>query len=286
MTERLNTWLLWGLMLLLMALDAIGLHLAGMSVKPTALGATIFHVLCMVLLTLFYTFWRKDRRIASLAHSIAVFLAFSSVTIVMSYLTVVLRRPLIDEHLVAVDRALGFDWLAQYHWVMAHPLVEKILFIGYASLIPQLIVLTLLLNFMNMRRRCWEMIWLFMSACIACLIFSALWPAAGAFGYFGLEGEHRYVQIFMKLYNNSLRVIGEEPVDGIIQFPSLHIALAVIYAYAARGIRYVFPFFIAMNTLLLISTPAIGGHHLIDVLAGALMAVLLIAAGRLISRRV
>lgn len=280
MTRRMNSWLVWSLFTLLAVIDAVGLRLADMSVKPKALGASIFHVLCMTLLTLFYTYWRKDRRIASLAHSIAAFLAFTSVTIILSYLTVVLHRPLIDDVLAAADRAVGFDWMAQYTWIKAHPLIERVLFIGYVSLIPQLVLLALLLNFLNRRAQCWEMFWLFMGACIGCLIFSALWPAAGAFGYYGLSHEHRYVQVFMQLYDNKLRVIAEDPVEGIIQFPSLHVALAVIYAYSARGIRYVFPFFIVMNTLLFLSTPAIGGHHFTDVWAGALMALLLILAGR------
>lgn len=284
MTRR-NIYFVWGLMAVIGIFDAIGLHMTDMSVKPQAIGASVFHVVLMILLALFYSHWRKDARIASLAHSIAVFLTFTSVTIIMSYITVALRQPLIDDTLVTADRALGLDWVAAYTWVKTHPAVHTILFLAYVSLIPQMVLLILILNFFAMTARNWELMWLFMGACIGCLLFSATVPAAGAFGHFHVEEAQGYVKAFMKVYNNDLRIIAEEPVEGIIQFPSLHVALAIIYTYAARGIRFVYPLFIVLNILLFISSQSIGGHHFADLWAGALLALLLIMAARKIARR-
>jgi hypothetical protein len=45
-------------------------------------------------------------------------------------------------------------------------------------------------------------------------------------------------------------------VQGVATFPSFHAAGAIVYISAARGIRFLFPFFIVINILMLISTNA------------------------------
>jgi membrane-associated phospholipid phosphatase len=56
---------------------------------------------------------------------------------------------------------------------------------------------------------------------------------------------------------------------GIIQFPSYHAAAAVLLAYAFASLpRWIaIPAFITEITLSISAVP-IGGHHLVDVLAG------------------
>jgi membrane-associated phospholipid phosphatase len=69
-----------------------------------------------------------------------------------------------------------------------------------------------------------------------------------------------------------------------IQFPSYHAAGAVLLSYAFAG----FPRWIAVpalivETVLTVSTIPIGDHHLVDVVAGAALAIASIAVARYIS---
>ena len=69
--------------------------------------------------------------------------------------------------------------------------------------------------------------------------------------------------------------------QGVVQFPSFHLAMAVLLIYAMRGIRYWFPIMLFFNILVILATPAIGGHHLTDLAGGALVTAFAIGiAGR------
>jgi membrane-associated phospholipid phosphatase len=54
---------------------------------------------------------------------------------------------------------------------------------------------------------------------------------------------------------------------SLIGFPSYHGVLALIVVWYARSLPPLFWPLLAINALILISTPIQGGHHLVDVLA-------------------
>jgi membrane-associated phospholipid phosphatase len=74
-------------------------------------------------------------------------------------------------------------------------------------------------------------------------------------------------------------------VQGVATFPSFHAAGAIVYISAVRGIRFLFPFFIVINILMLISTMPIGGHHLADMLSGIALALITIGTVRILMWR-
>ena len=272
----LNTRLIWSLIAVFAVADAIGLKIAGIAVVPAVLWGITVRLMFLLVLALFYTYRRPDLRIATLAHSIAAILSSIVVMGIFSYLTVISGRPLIDAQLVAMDHALGLDWPTAYNWVVAHPLIYKGLFVIYCSLVPQLLVLVFVLNSSGRFERCWETLWLYMIASIMTLPFSALWPAAGAFGYFHIHNGEPYVNACLALRDGTFKTFGTGPILGVIQFPSLHAAATVILPYAARGLKYSFIFFLILNILMLASTPFIGGHHFSDLWGGIALAVVTI----------
>jgi membrane-associated phospholipid phosphatase len=70
--------------------------------------------------------------------------------------------------------------------------------------------------------------------------------------------------------------------QGIITFPSLHAALALIITVALWPIPILRWVTIAINTLMLVSIPVDGGHYFIDVLAGlAIASASIVAAKRI-----
>lgn len=280
-----NTWLIWGLIGFLGLMDALGLRAEGLTLAPAALLPTLIPIGISALLAFIYTRIRPDKRIATMAHMIAIGFAFTAVTMVLSYLMVGLKQPLLDKQLIDLDRFLGFDWPAMYQAVAAHPGFHILLKLIYLSLVPQMIVLQLIFNFRSQFHRAWELQWLFIWVCLGCIFCSGLWPAAGAFSAFHLQLDEPYVREFAALRASTLKVIGDGGVQGVIQFPSLHTALAILYIYVARGQRFLFPFFLILNFLVILATPVIGGHHLSDVLGGAALALIVIGAARTFAKK-
>jgi membrane-associated phospholipid phosphatase len=67
---------------------------------------------------------------------------------------------------------------------------------------------------------------------------------------------------------------------GLICFPSFHAGAAVLLATATRGIRWLWPFFLAFNVLVLLGTLTEGGHNLTDVIGGCVIAIAAAGAAR------
>lgn len=270
-----NTRLVWSLIALFAAVDAAVLKAGGITLALHDFLTNIYTVSLLLVISVIYTFFRRSDRIAEMTHMGAVFLTFAAVSVTASYAVAALchPRPLIDAYLSAADHALGLDWLASYKWVIARPLLKHALFVAYGSLIPQIVFLLLYLNFRGRCGRSWEMVWLFIVSCTISLIFSGLWPAAGAFGYYHVELDSGYVHVFTALRDGSLKTIGDSHVEGIIQFPSFHVALGILLTYVARGMPILFLTLVELNILMVCSTPAIGGHHFADIWGGILLAL-------------
>lgn len=275
-TNTVASWhagALWAFLAVMTIVDVVSLHVSGLSAAPAPLLKTAAQAGGMLAVAFIYTSLRPDARIASLAHAAAAFVASVAILAIFSYTTVSWHRPLIDEALAAFDHATGLSWVLFYTWVTAHPLLYKVLYVAYASLLPQMMALLVLLNYAGQTRRCWEMIWMFIAGCAGCILVSMFWPAVGAFGHFNIEASRGYVRTFMGFYDGTMTVIGKDPIEGLVQFPSLHAALAVIYTWSARGLGRAFPVFLILNILLFISTAPIGGHHFADLWGGAVLAL-------------
>ena len=76
-----------------------------------------------------------------------------------------------------------------------------------------------------------------------------------------------------------------EKVEGIITFPSFHAALGVLFPYALRQIKWAFWPAMLVNGTMILSTPVVGGHYLVDVIAGVVVAAASILLLRSIRRR-
>jgi len=276
----LNTRIFWTIIAGLTVVDIAGVGFAGMSVVPGPLWDMCWRIGALLLLSLFYTHYRPDARIATLMQAVAMFAATATPVSIFYYLATAWHQPLIDAHLAAADQSLGLDWVATYKWLNAIPPLQKTLSLAYYSLLPQSIVLIFILNFIGKMDRSWELPWLLLISSVLIIPFSLFWPAAGAFAYYHVNESEAYVQIFMSLYNGTLKTLDFQTMQGIVQFPSFHAASAILMIYAARGIRYVFPLYLLLNILMLLATPPIGGHYFADVWGGLALAFVTIMITR------
>ena len=73
--------------------------------------------------------------------------------------------------------------------------------------------------------------------------------------------------------------------EGIITFPSLHAALAVIIVAALWPLRMARWVCVLINAAMLAATPIEGSHYLADVLAGLVVAAVSLAAARALVAR-
>lgn len=229
----------------------------------------------------FYTVWRPRPALASMCLSVVYLVVFTAAVAVFSYLCAGLAPPLLDARFVAMDAALGFDWTAHVQWVADRPWLASTLYLAYFSCQAQLLVALVGLSILD-RAKLTEFMTLYAATVLVVIVASALWPAVGAYHHFapvGLGsifsdpelGRWHYAHLFA-VRAGEMREIALGDAKGLVQFPSFHTALAIITARALAAIpRLALPA-MALNGLVILSTLSIGGHYLVDVIAGAALA--------------
>jgi hypothetical protein len=242
----------------------------------------------------FYRRWRTDPRLASALVSTAQVIAFAAVGAPLSYIAASANLPLQDHALDVIDRALGLDWRALLVWMNASSTAYAVLGAIYASLTLQMTTVVLCLAFSG--RLMWLRVYTlaFFFAVLISIAISAVLPAAGAWPYYGLTAaDSPHVlpavstswPVFYGLREGSFRALVAVGSEGIITFPSLHAALAVIVVAALWPVPVLRWVFLALNMVMLIATPIDGSHYFVDVLAGVAVAALCLIAARAIAAR-
>ena len=100
-----------------------------------------------------------------------------------------------------------------------------------------------------------------------------------------LPAVHTSWPVFYGLRDGTFRALVAVGSEGIITFPSLHAALAVIVVAALWPVPVLRWAFLALNVAMLVATPIDGSHYFIDVLAGVALAALSLVAARAIAAR-
>jgi membrane-associated phospholipid phosphatase len=253
-------------------------------------------ITCIILIAAawFYRRWRTDPRLASALTGTAQVIAFAAVGAPLSYIAASANFPLQDHALDVIDRALGLDWKALLAWMNTSPTTHAVLGPIYASLTLQMTTVVLCLAFSG------RLVWLrvytlaFFFAALTSIAVSAVLPAAGAWPYYGLTAaDSPHVlpvvstswPVFYGLRDGTFRMLVAVGSEGIITFPSLHAALAVIVVAALWPVPILRWVFLALNVVMLIATPIDGSHYFIDVLAGVALAALCLIAANAIATR-
>src|ERR1700759_1797363 len=210
-----------------------------------------------------------SRRFGLMAEYFTLTLVATAAFAVLSYLAMAVSAPLVDKQLLAADRALGFDWLAGFHWLQAHLLVAKVLQTIYDSLIYQGLYFGVLFGLMDRREDLREMFWLVFVAGLLTSAGAALFPALGTFKTFGLEAHGAYLPDMLKLRSGHDLHFALSSLTGVVSFPSFHTTMALAYAYGFRRAGAIGWIVGALNFVMLFSIPFFGGHYLVDMIAGA-----------------
>jgi membrane-associated phospholipid phosphatase len=286
--------LIWTIIAAVAAIVLAAPLVSAFRIEWRAFAAPAFSCAIMLAAGWFYRRWRDDPRLASGLISTAQVVAFAAVGAPLSYLAASADLPLHDHALAAVDDALGLDWMAMLAWMNRAPLVFELLRPIYLSLTLQMTMVVLCLAYSGRLAAVRVYTLAFVLAALASIAISALLPAAGAWPHYApspadsphvLPTVSTSWPVFYGLRDGTFRSLVAVGSEGIITFPSLHAALAVIVLGALWPVPVVRWLFLVLEALMLVATPIDGSHYFIDVLAGVVLAALCLIAARAIVAR-
>lgn len=243
----------------------------------------------------FYLTRRPDPRLAGALGTTAQITAFAAVGAPLSYLGAATNLPLFDRWFDSADRALGLDWSGMLAWMDTHAALHPLFREIYMSLMPQTVVVVLALAWAGRQSELRNFVLAFILATLTTIVLAALIPAEGVWGYYNLHATEYpniapaahgvHLPMFNGLRDGSFRMLMATGAEGIITFPSLHAALAVILIAALWPLPAFRWIGLAINTVMLVSIPIDGGHYFIDIFAGLVIAVLSLYAARRLTAR-
>ncbi|MDQ2878516.1 MAG: phosphatase PAP2 family protein [Pseudomonadota bacterium] len=197
-----------------------------------------------------------------------------------------------DAGLQRADTAMGFDWLAWYRTVAAHPVLQWLGTAAYQSIFVTPAAILAYFAWSDDRARARRFLASFWLAAVAALTLYVFVPAVGPLAYLW-HGPLPYVpesglyqqQLIPLLRAHGLHVVDLGHLRGLVCAPSFHTASAVLFVAAAWPIKRLRWPVVVINTLMLMATPVEGTHYLSDMILGAAIAFASLKAVDQICRR-
>jgi hypothetical protein len=255
----------WFALLALAALDllwgrAIGFHLTIDLGDGKLIGGGIA--------AMFLLRWFSPRG-GMMAEYFSLTAAATVVFAVLSYLSLASSGAMADAPLMAADRAMGFDWMSGYRFLLAHPLAASVLQFAYGSMVYQALYFCVLFALMDNKQQLRKMFWLVL---IMGLLTSAgvmLFPALGPYNTFHAGPPDSFVPVMQHLKSGKNLTFALGHMTGVVSFPSFHTAMALAYVWGFRRTGPIGWAIVALNLAMLAAIPYFGGHYLVDMMAGA-----------------
>lgn len=225
----------------------------------------------------------RSRTIADMGYYGAMWISFTALGAIFTYLMARPGLPLLDDQFARFDAAIGFDWLRWHRFLAGFHSINLMLEIAYSSLLLQIMVSVIYFSHVGQSERNADLLWSAFIALLFTAVLSSVFPALGAFQHFHMDlPRATHLPHLLALRDGSMSVFPLYQMQGIIAFPSFHTVMAILFIYAFRGKGWWFLLIGLLNILMLLSTPTFGGHYFADMVSGALIAGLAIY---LVSRR-
>ena len=254
----------------------------GQNVDWAAYGAVMALVAGMVGMGYFYRVSGRSERIGAATICAGLFIYFTICLSLFNYHLLPTWRAPIDPQLAQIDQFFGYHWPSIIEWAGQHPTINNILRIAYVSTMPQLALLVVILGLSG---RIKELHVLILSITITATFTICWWgffPSFGASSIYQLPAAMEalaspelgtaYGGYLVSLGLNGPQFITPSEIKGLIGFPSYHTVLAVTALYASRTIKWIFPIYLVLNVLILPGVFVHGGHHMVDLIGGLVIA--------------
>jgi PAP2 superfamily len=237
---------------------------------------------------------RRDPQVMFCLGTTAQIVLITALMTPLTYVAGAANFPLQDANLLAIDRALGFDWGAYANFVNDRPILAAWLGFGYTMIRWPIFLIPVLLAGAYLYQRLQEFIFAFGFALIITTVVSVFVPAIGVFQHIGLDPATltnidaraylEFLRDFAPVRDGSMRTLDLLNLSGIVYFPSFHAGSAILYAWALWPIRWMRPITLFANGAMIAATPVHGAHYFIDIVAGIVVAVLSIVAAKAVGR--
>jgi membrane-associated phospholipid phosphatase len=195
--------------------------------------------------------------------------------LVLQYAVITIPAPYADDFLLAVDRALGFNWLT-FARLFTDPAVFETIKFAYLSMSKQAAMLLLLLAITGHQTRAWQLLTASIIALVATILIFPFFPADGRYMLCGLkapdvplvQGFCDYGPIIHLIKDQGVRAIEKHMLVGMVSLPSFHASAALLLVWGVWGFKWLRAPMVVLNVLMLIGTIVIGQHYLIDIIGG------------------
>lgn len=269
--------------------------LTGVGVRPLQTLGIVGFSTAMLGIAAIYVWPRPDERLSRLFRASAEFVLITFLAGMLSYIGTSLGRPLWDDTLLAWDRAIGFDWPAWLAVLDGLPAFNTMLVLAYHSMLPQFALLIVALVTVRAFRALDVMLIGYGLAAILTVAISTVMPALSPVIHLGIMpdmhpnislavgrefAEHAYA-----LRDGTLKMIDLSGAQGLVTFPSFHTVGAILLALGFWQVPWLRWPGLALNGLMLLAIPINGSHYMVDVIAGAAVAVVCHAAAQSVCRR-
>lgn len=194
--------------------------------------------------------------------------------------------PLQDNLMIHADKLLGYDWHAYGELINSSKAIKNVFQFAYSSINWQPPIIILALSLQNKHSQIFSYLLSTMVALILTMAIFTLFPVTTAWTYGTLVDvkdaarlgmNDNWVSELEQLRHGQLRTITWGIVGAVIGFPSFHCIAAIVntwHLWRYRGFRY---FGIPLNIILIAASLIFGGHYLVDLIAGGLVAIASIA---------
>lgn len=278
------------------------------AIMPVALAMTGLRIAfdefamvgCICVFALWFAWCLRGRgleRVATAVEAGTLFCAICITVCLMTFVAGTSHRAFFDAPLAAADRMMlpRLDWPSAMRSFSGSGLPVRIANRVYESIgwQPHLLIVTLAM--MSAHHRVWQFLLSWITTLCIVLVIFALYPVLGAYQYFGIPASEvpavldatpwNQPVILEGLRNGTLGVIYLGTLDGIINYPSFHAGAAVLLAYGFWRIAVLRWPFAILNLLMIASAVPIGGHYVVDLLAGVIAAAAGIVGAAWIGRR-
>lgn len=289
---KLGSRLIWALTAALALAVAVAYPMLGLSIDYSAVPITALLIPIGLAASLIFRRLQLNHRFVYGAEVAAQLVLISLLGGLLSYAAAAMALPYRDTELLAVDRWLGFDILAQVDFLNARPWLAALYAGSYLSIVrqPAIVVAALALTGQSERLQDFAVA-LVIALTITVVIFifvpARSWAAFLHFDVTTLSSLRIFTDFDAPLdgmHSGTLRVVPLADIRGIITFPSFHAAAAALGAWAFWSIRYLRWPMLIVNVLMVLATPVIGVHYVIDVIGGLPIGVAAVFAASRVRR--
>ncbi len=222
---------------------------------------------------------KQAAALANMSEALAIALLGGLAAAAVAMIALRSGAPMADPWLKSADARFGLSAQSYVAWFASLGVSLDPLQLIYESSFPQIAASILLLPFLGRTLEVWRLCFLFITTLLNCALISFVLPAYGSFvdatpstiqalprgaGIFAFDAVKRFRE-------PDIAVLGLSDLEGVITFPSFHTVMALLMIQAWSWNCALAVPIVTWNLAVIFTTLPIGGHYLVDLVAGVLV---------------